>query len=438
MNWKRTLLFVVFWSAIALAIQYRWQTSLGWVALSLATGLLLVIRRRHSERIARWILAPDEEPPADVGPWDDAVASLYRRIRDQIATIQELEETSTSAMAAGQALPVGVVTLTTDLQIRWFNLAAEKQLHLLPEHDLGQNLQNIIRAPAFAAYVKSGNWSDPLTLKINHASGNYNLLLRLVPYARDRTLLITRDLTQIEKLETTRRDFVANVSHEMRTPLTVLAGFVETLRDAPEGAVSPAQREHYFGLMSEQAQRMQALVTDLLTLSDLETSPSAELTAVPISPLIETARSQIEALSAERHHWEWQIEPDLNLAGNASELASAFSNLLTNAIRYTPDAGTIRVKWQRQADGRASFSVTDTGIGIASEHLPRLSERFYRVDRGRSRALGGTGLGLAITKHVAMRHDALLDVQSKLGQGSCFSLVFDNARVLRSTLPTST
>jgi two-component system phosphate regulon sensor histidine kinase PhoR len=366
------------------------------------------------------------------------VASLYRRIRDQIATIQELEETSTSAMAAGQALPVGVVTLTTDLQIRWFNLAAAKQLHLLPEHDLGQNLQNILRAPTFAAYVKSGNWSDPLTLKLNHAGGNYNLLLRLVPYARDRTLLITRDLTQIEKLETTRRDFVANVSHEMRTPLTVLAGFVETLRDAPEGALSAAQREQYFGLMAEQAQRMQALVTDLLTLSDLETSPSAEFTAVPISPLIETARSQIEALSAGRHHWEWQIEPDLNLAGHASELASAFSNLLTNAIRYTPDAGTIRVKWQRQADGRASFSVTDTGIGIASEHLPRLSERFYRVDRGRSRALGGTGLGLAITKHVAMRHDALLDVQSKLGQGSCFSLVFDNARVLSTPLPTGT
>lgn len=437
MNWTRTLLFVGFWSAIALAIQYRWQSSLGWVALSLTTGLLLVIRRRRAERVARWMLSPDNDPPANVGPWDDAVAALYRRIRDQIATIQELEETSTSAMAAGQALPVGVVTLTTDLQIRWFNLAAEKQLHLQPEHDLGQNLQNIIRAPAFAAYVKSGSWSDPLTLKLNHASGNFNLLLRLVPYARDRTLLITRDLTQIEKLETTRRDFVANVSHEMRTPLTVLAGFVETLRDAPQGALSASQREQYFGLMSEQAQRMQALVTDLLMLSDLETSPSAEFTAVPMSPLIETVRVQVEALSAGRHHWEWQVEANLNLAGNAGELASACSNLLTNAIRYTPDAGAIRVKWQEQTDGRASFSVTDTGIGIASEHLPRLSERFYRVDRGRSRALGGTGLGLAITKHVAMRHDALLDVQSKLGQGSCFSLVFEAERVLRNPSKTS-
>ena len=432
MSWKRTLFFVGFWSAIALAIEYRWQSSLGWVALSLTTGLLLVIRRRHAERVARWILSPDSEPPADVGSWDDVVAALYRRIRDQIATIQELEETSTGAIAAGQALPVGVVTLTTDLQIRWFNLAAEKQLHLQPEHDLGQNLQNIIRAPAFASYVKGGDWSEPLTLKINHASGNYNLLLRLVPYARDRTLLITRDLTQIEKLETTRRDFVANVSHEMRTPLTVLAGFVETLRDAPEGALSAQQREQYFGLMSEQAQRMQSLVTDLLTLSDLETSPSAELTAVSMSPLIDTARSQIEALSAGRHVWEWQIEPDLNLAGNASELASAFSNLLTNAIRYTPDAGTIKVRWEGQPDGHASFSVADTGIGIASEHLPRLSERFYRVDRGRSRALGGTGLGLAITKHVAMRHDAILDVQSKIGHGSRFSLVFDAERVLRN------
>jgi len=432
MSWKHTLFFVGFWSTIALAIEYRWQTSLGWVVLSLAAGLLLVIRRRHAGRVAHWILLPEGDPPADVGPWDDVVAALYRRIRDQVATIQELEETSTGAMAAGQALPVGVVTLTTDLQIRWFNLAAEKQLHLKPDQDLGQNLQNIIRAPAFGAYVKTGNWSEPLTLKINHASGNHNLLLRLVPYARDRTLLITRDLTQIEKLETTRRDFVANVSHEMRTPLTVLAGFVETLRDAPEGALSAQQREQYFGLMSEQAQRMQALVTDLLTLSDLETSPSAEFTTVAIAPLIETARSQIEALSAGRHHWEWQIEPNLNLAGHASELASAFSNLLTNAVRYTPDAGTIQVSWQGLPEGGARFSVTDTGIGIASEHLPRLSERFYRVDRGRSRALGGTGLGLAITKHVAMRHDALLDVQSKLGQGSCFSLVFDTERVLRN------
>jgi len=431
MSWKRTLFFIGCWSAIALAIEYRWQTSLGWVALAITTGLLLVIRRRHAERVARWILTPDSEPPAEVGPWEDVVASLYRRIRDQVATIQELEETSTSAMAAGQALPVGVVTLTTDLQIRWFNFAAEKQLHLKPEQDIGQNLQNILRAPAFASYVKSGNWSEPLTLKINHSTGNYNLLLRLVPYARDRTLLITRDLTQIEKLETTRRDFVANVSHEMRTPLTVLAGFVETLRDAPDGALSEQQREQYFGLMSEQAQRMQALVTDLLTLSDLETSPSAEFTAVRISQLIDTTRTQIEALSGGRHHWDWQIEPSVDLAGNASELASAFSNLLTNAIRYTPEAGKISVKWQVQTDGRARFSVTDTGIGIASEHLPRLSERFYRVDRGRSRALGGTGLGLAITKHVAMRHDAILDVQSKIGQGSCFSLVFDADRVLR-------
>jgi two-component system phosphate regulon sensor histidine kinase PhoR len=432
MSWKRTLFFVGFWSAIALAIEYRWQTSLGWVVFALAAGLLLVVRRRNAGRAALWIMSPDSEPPADVGPWDDVVAALYRRIRDQVATIQELEETSTGAMAAGQALPVGVVTLTTDLQIRWFNLAAEKQLHLQPEHDLGQNLQNIIRAPAFASYVKSGNWSEPITLKINHASGNYNLLLRLVPYARDRTLLIARDLTQIEKLETTRRDFVANVSHEMRTPLTVLAGFVETLRDAPVGALSDQQREQYFGLMSEQAQRMQALVTDLLTLSDLETSPSAEFTPVHVLPMIDIARSQIEALSGGRHHWEWQIEPNLNLAGNGSELSSAFSNLLTNAIRYTPDAGTISVKWQRQADGYARFSVTDTGIGIASEHLPRLTERFYRVDRGRSRALGGTGLGLAIAKHVAMRHDAVLDIHSKLGQGSCFSLVFGTERVVRN------
>ena len=431
MNWQRTLVFVGFGSVLALAIEYRWQSSLGWILMALGGGLLLVVRRRHAERIARWLVSPNDEPPANVGPWDDVVAALYRRLRDQVATIQELEETSTGAMAAGQALPIGVVVLNTELQIRWFNHAAEKQLHLQAENDLGQNLLNILRAPAFAAYVKEGDWSESLTLKVNHSNGDHNLLLSLVRYVRDRTLLITRDLTQIEKLETTRRDFVANVSHEMRTPLTVLVGFVETLRDAPTDALSHAQRQYYFGLMHEQAQRMQALVTDLLTLSDLETSPSAELTPVNIANLIDTGRAQIEALSAGRHQWSWQIEPSLNLAGNYSEIASAFSNLLTNAVRYTPDSGTICVVWQREADGRARFSVTDTGIGIASEHLSRLSERFYRVDRGRSRSLGGTGLGLAITKHVAMRHDAALDVQSKLGKGSCFSLVFDAERVLR-------
>ena len=429
MNWQRTLFFVGCWAVVALAIEHRWQSSLGWVAMALGAGLLLVARRRQAARVARWMTSPKDTPPAEVGPWDDAVAALYRRLRDQFATIEALEETSNGAMAAGQALPVGVVTVTSELQIRWFNRAAEKHLHLQHEHDFGQNLLNIVRAPVFAAYVKRANWSEPLTLKIHHTDKEYNLLVSLVPYARDRMLLITRDLTQIEKLETTRRDFVANVSHEMRTPLTVLVGFVETLRDAPEDALSEAQRAHYFGLMYEQAQRMQALVTDLLTLSDLETSPSAELTSVDMAPLIATQRAQIEALSAGRHKWIWEIDPHLNLAGNASELASAVSNLLTNAVRYTPDGGSITAVWQTTPEGGARFSVTDTGIGIASEHLSRLSERFYRVDRGRSRALGGTGLGLAITKHVAMRHDATLDVQSKLGQGSRFSLTFEPERV---------
>jgi len=238
-------------------------------------------------------------------------------------------------------------------------------------------------------------------------------------------------LYRLEKLETTRRDFVANVSHELRTPLTVLLGFLETLRDLPREVLSDAQQAQYLTLMHEQALRMQTIVADLLTLSMLESSPGAPPRPVHMASLIDTARLQIEALSEGRHSFSWHIDAMIDVRGTDSELASAIANLLTNAVRYTPEGGSITVQWQALADGGARYSVTDTGIGIDAHHLPRLTERFYRADKGRSRAVGGTGLGLAITKHIAMRHDAELDITSTPGQGSTFALCFPAARTVR-------
>ncbi len=430
MSWSRTLLWFVFWSALAAGVQYRWDTAAGWVVLALVCGIILTIRRRQANRVAVWAAHPETDPPADVGQWEDMVASLYRHTLGQTIAVRTLQATNDAVMSAAQALPIGAVTLNKDFQIRWFNVAAEKILHLQPVQDIGQNLLNLLRSPPFVAYAKQTTWEEPLILKIALGGSNQSITMRLVPYANDQLLLIARDLTQIEKLETTRRDFVANVSHEMRTPLTVLSGFLETMREAPKGALTEEQSQHYLKLMHEQALRMEALVADLLTLSALETSLSADKNTIHMSTLIDSARQQAESLSGGRHTLIWDIEPDLNILGNQTELSSAITNLLTNAVRYTPERQTITIQWHRQADGSARYSVTDTGIGIASEHLPRLSERFYTVDRGRSRAMGGTGLGLAITKHVAMRHDAQLEIQSKLGLGSTFSLVFAPDRVI--------
>lgn len=259
------------------------------------------------------------------------------------------------------------------------------------------------------------------------------LLVQLTRYGIGQFLIVTRDVTQVEKLETTRKDFVANVSHELRTPLTVLSGFLETLRDMPSESLSADQKERYQTLMLEQAQRMQAIVADLLTLSTLESSPHAEGEPVRVGRLIHTALQQARILSNDQHVFVENIAEDLCVVGMESELASAISNLLTNAIRYTPKDGTITVSWYVTESGHACYSVQDTGIGIASQDIPRLTERFYRVDRGRSRATGGTGLGLAITKHVAMRHNAELTIHSRFGAGSLFSLIFPPARAVISS-----
>lgn len=430
MQWHRTLYIYLACLSAAAFVHLFWGSPLGWIALSIGAGVMMTLRRYQAHRVALWAKTPSESPPpADVGPWEPVVNALYKHSQEQEALLNESIENTTAVMAAAQALPVGVIALDHDLAISWFNRAARDQLNLNESKDIGQIILNLIRHPDFLRYSKQATWPEPVVIKQPNGASERLLMLQMVTYLRHQRLLITRDLTQIDRLETTRRDFVANVSHELRTPLTVLAGFLETIIEAPEGAIPEPQRMQYLQLMQSQATRMQTLVADLLTLSDLETSPQADQALVDVAHLLHTAIEQGVALSDGRHEIKFDIDPDLKLLGAASELASAFSNLITNAIRYTPEGGKIKVRWCRTPDGKARYSVKDTGIGISPEHLPRLSERFYRVDRSRSRDVGGTGLGLAITKHIAMRHDATLEIESRLGKGSTFSLSFDARRI---------
>jgi two-component system phosphate regulon sensor histidine kinase PhoR len=302
-----------------------------------------------------------------------------------------------------------------------------------------QHVAHLIRDPVFNAYVAAADFSAPVTISGRESTPSrpVRLSLQVHPYGQGQRLLLSRDVTLIEQAEAMRRDFVANVSHELRTPLTVLSGFVETLQTLE---LPPQDVRRYLGLMATQSDRMQTLVNDLLTLSRLEGSPLPSLDdRVGVDTLL--AQCEIDAgallpnMGRMDHVVEFVQEAPAQLAGVATELQSALSNLVSNAIRYTPAEGRVAVSWKLLPDGSGEFSVQDNGPGIAAEHLPRLTERFYRVDRSRSRDSGGTGLGLAIVKHVVQRHGAVLHIESEPGRGSRFSIVFPASRVHRLDAP---
>ncbi|WP_230370017.1 phosphate regulon sensor histidine kinase PhoR [Paludibacterium denitrificans] len=273
--------------------------------------------------------------------------------------------------------------------------------------------------------MKTGSFSQPLLL--NFLQPREMLIsIQLVPFDSTRKLLLSRDITQLERVQTVHRDFVANVSHELRTPLTVVGGFLETLMDMPQ--VDESTLRQFLPMMMEQSRRMQSLVEDLLTLSKLENSPKAVASEkVNMQEMLDTLMVEAEGLSQGRHQIRLEKLSAQWLWGSSQELHSAFGNLVSNAVRYTPEGGTVTISWQEEGD-KLRFSVSDTGIGIPREHIPRLTERFYRVDRGRSRGNGGTGLGLAIVKHVVARHNARLDIKSEPDKGSTFSVIFQNER----------
>lgn len=425
----KTVISIGLWAALGWLCASWFGLNVGWGLFALGLIAMILISGVQLSRIARWVKKIEDPPPSSVGPWDEILAPIYRKLRKDSQEIAQLNQQVNLIMLAAEALPDGAITLDEAMHLQWCNQTACEHIGLNMQTDRGHSIFNILRAPEFTRYAKQATWPGSVLLHLNIEGKEKTLQLQLTRYGVGQFLIVTRDVTQVEKLETTRKDFVANVSHELRTPLTVLSGFLETLRDMPEGSLSQEQKQRYHALMFEQAQRMEAIVADLLTLSTLESTPNAEGEPVRISALIHTALQQGRILSNDQHVFVENIAEDLCIVGIESELASAVSNLLTNAIRYTPKDGTITVSWYSTENGDACYSVQDTGIGIASQDIPRLTERFYRVDRGRSRATGGTGLGLAITKHVAMRHNAELTIHSRIAAGSLFSLVFPPARV---------
>ena len=409
---------------------FLWAAA-GALTATIVFGALLTLRWLfHVHNLAKlgyWLREPEvRNVPEGEGPWEEVFARLNKMMREhrkertkRTAALHDLE-------LATSALPEGVVSLDKTDHIEWCNPLAEQHLGIDVTRDLGQQITYLVRQPEFIEYLAEKNFAEPLLLRDVLHEGMV-LSCRFVGYSGNKKLLVTRDVTHFEQIETMRRDFVANVSHELRTPLTVVNGFVETLQDMPNLDNDMARRA--LPMMGEQTMRMTHLVGDLLTLSKLEDRLNVLKEEILDVPKMLSGCYEIgQVLSAGQHEIKLELLSDSKLLGCAEELRSAFGNLITNAVRYTAPGGEIVIRWQVRADGQPEFSVKDSGIGIPQQHIPRLTERFYRVDSSRSRATGGTGLGLAIVKHIASRHQAHLEIESEEGKGSTFRIVFPAKR----------
>lgn len=401
-------------------------------ALVFILGIALASQIRQRNALRDWLAAPELHPiPDGSGIWSEIFSRLRALRKKERKQHVELGNALERFRLAAQALPDGVILLDDHMYIEWLNGAASLHFAFDPTRDIGTLAGQLIRQSEFQ-HLMSAYRAAPgqcSTLLRAGANGSERVLsVMLLPFADTGTLLVSTDVTERVRTEVIHRDFIANVSHELRTPLTVMTGFLEQF-NAPEPPQGEAARS-FHRLMAEQAERMNRLVADLLTLSRLENSdqPPRDET-VDIPALLEALRTEAQALSAGKHQIGITEVSAGKLRGSADELRSAFGNLVFNAVRYTPPGGTISLAWRR-VDGTATFSVTDTGIGIPAEHIPRLTERFYRVDKGRSTVAGGTGLGLAIVKHVLARHGGALKIESVPGKGSTFSAQLPGDRLI--------
>jgi two-component system phosphate regulon sensor histidine kinase PhoR len=361
------------------------------------------------------------------GYWEEIFFRLQRLVRNLKLKIRTIEQQHNHFVEAFQASPNGIVMLDDSDQIEWCNSIAERFFGLNFKRDAMQRINFLIRRPEFVQYLIKRAFDEPLLLERMGPDSSLSLMLQAFPFGQERHLLLIQDITDLQKADAMRRDFVANVSHEMRTPITVLMGFLETVQSLD---LDKAQQEQYFELMMSQAKRMKSLVEDLLTLANLEANTlPASTVPIKVETIMALLKNDAEALSEGKHALHFECLAPHDLLGDDREVLSAFSNLVSNAIRYTPDDGSIKATWSVNSDGQGEFAVSDTGPGIAAEHLSRLTERFYRVDRSRSRDTGGTGLGLAIVKHIANRHQAQLLIESIPGKGSTFKLRFPKERI---------
>jgi len=425
------------WRAFWLILSLSFICLIVWAAedaetalITFAVGISLYLFNHlfWINKLVTWYNKPSLSTiPQGNGIWEDVFATIYHEQRKHSRSQSQLSSALDRFRHAASALPDGVVLLDDDDKIEWCNKPAEMQLGLSLKQDLAQPIVYLLRNTDFIQYLKHHVDIDPIKLK-SWINPEVTLEIRLVAFGSNQKLLISRDVSQVEKLDLMRRDFIANVSHELRTPLTVVGGFLETLEDM-EGAIPEATRG-YFTMMQDQTNRMRLLIEDLLTLSQLESGTTAPDEAeLDVNALLNMIMNEAKGLSNGRHTITLEADPSLALVASSQELHSAFSNLVSNAIRYTPEGGSISLKWEER-NHEAVFSVTDTGLGIEQKHIDRLTERFYRIDRSRSRETGGTGLGLSIVKHILSRHQARLEVQSEFGKGSTFSAVFPKSRMV--------
>mgnify|MGYP003673295378 CR=1 FL=1 len=430
-----------FWQRFITIIILTFITAVLWAVLgdvkalifySIALLLLVIHHVRHLAALDQWLQRSEltsSTLPNGFGAWDDVFARLARYVRSHSHSKQQLSMELERMQRATSAMPDGIIILDEVDRIEWCNPVAEQHLGINLELDTGQQITYLVRQLQFVEYLAARDYSNPLMLK----QARYHqliLLLQLVPYGYKQKLLISRDITRFERIETMRRDFIANVSHELRTPLTVIGGFLETL--SGDNQINSDMQKRALVLMSEQASRMQHLVEDLLTLSRLENAQNdSNEKNVDVVAMLRQLCQEAESLSVGRHHISLDLATDIQLLGNENELRSAFSNLVSNAVRYTFDGGEIILSW-RIYNELGLFYVQDNGIGIESKHVPRLTERFYRVDSSRSRETGGTGLGLAIVKHVLSRHQARLEIISETGKGSRFNIWFPAKRLVKT------
>ena len=428
----KAVLFVCALSAICL---FLWLISGATAALLVfSIGLLLYLASHilWLHKLHLWFKNPVlKEIPEGSGAWEDVFVALLQYERNNLSNQAQLSSALERFNLTANAIPDGLVILSPSNEIEWCTLNAEKQLGLDLESDKNLPIVNLLRDSHFIAYLYGEAYDEPFKLK-SWRNPDVILEIQLIPFANQQKLLICRDMTQLEKVDVMRRDFIANVSHELRTPLTVVGGFLETLSDM-EGAVPDALKT-YFGMMQEQTGRMRRIIEDLLTLSTIESSSDApDDIEIDMSHLLKALQNDALGLSQSlyktKHKIHLDVDSTLNLSGAQEELHSAFSNLISNAIRYTPKGGEIFITWSL-INEQPVFSVRDTGIGIEQQHIDRLTERFYRVDRGRSRETGGTGLGLSIVKHILIRHQAKLEISSEIGVGSTFNVVFPKARIM--------
>jgi two-component system phosphate regulon sensor histidine kinase PhoR len=416
--WSKEIWRLVALLGLALIIGFISGQPLACLLAALALYLGWHIYNIH--RLAAWLSKPGKfHPPEGQGVWAEIFNRIYHLQKKNRDRKKKLGKYITRFKESTAAMPDATVVLNAYDQIEWVNKAAQEYLGLQPAKDIGQYVSNLIRHPGFIRYLKLKQYDNPLEVP-SPVDEQQQLSVRVIPYGQNQRLLIARDVTRLKRLEEMRRDFVSNISHELRTPLTVIHGYLESMQDESDEAL--AEWRDTLDMMMRQSGRMQNIVNDLLMLSRLENEElkQASREEVPVPALLNSLREEAIALGTEKEHTvTLECDNELGLYGIQNELYSAFSNLVFNAVRYTPKGGRITIRWYHNASG-AHLEVEDTGIGIPPQHLPRLTERFFRVDVGRSREIGGTGLGLAIVKHILERHQAKLRIKSQVNQGSTF------------------